>query len=1561
MKKLIPHSILVVLFFITHVTTSGKSQFGFIKNNGQIIDQNNQANTSVKYLYNGNGLNVQLRDAGFSYELFKSSKVLKDFSSLEAINKNINDSFNYVIESHRIDIVFEGASANLDIVPLLAQNSLIHFYTTGINSDGIIGVNHFYKVMYKNIYPNIDIEFVVTENNTKSGFKYNFVLHPGARIEDIKLKINGANSTAIDEDGSISMVSALGIIEEKIPYSFQITNGAESAIKARFKKTGNNLFGIDAPNYDVANTLVIDPTPWATYFGGAQNDLAYDVTTDTLNNIYTTGITYSSSNIATSGAFQNTYLGGSDIFLSKHNENGQLLWATYVGGTGDDFSYSVGTDDSLNVYIGGSTRSSSIHSQAGTYIKPIVIRFNSNGVRFWTSNFYISENEEILDIAIGSDSYIYLAGYSLQKSYWINGYTNIREKAYASGRIKKFPFGNPSGLGLFPHSGSLNSYAELNSVTLDSLNNVYMSGSSEKTLTSLNSYPTVFNSPNNGFLIKNAVNSSNSWVRYFAGAPKCVTRVFKNDIALIESNNVNSYITHLNSNGGLVRSTRLDNTTISQIKPAGGYHFIVSGYTATNYNLSSPNAYQKFHAHSFNYLNTNNDAVLMKFDSSGNKIWGTYYGSNGNDYATSLAVSKNNQIVLVGNTNSTTKISTSLAANTRFSGVQDAFITLLSDSGHLAGISNNVITTNNRLCNTSNTVLINGSTPDGVNGTINYLWLKSTLGADTGYAVAPGINNTKDYTLTSNTAAWYKRVVIIGADKDTSLPRDISFYAHPGGGFLLSRNNICQASSTLFTDTSTFTRSKTEMFAFPAIGNYNSHLTYQEVGTFSIRLVNHNNGCIDTISKNITVLPKPFVGFTINKNIQALNGNAFQLNDTSIFAGSSYSRTWSFSKDIADTSNIKTPIKTYSTLGYNLIQLKVIGNNLCSDSTTKQVAVCNNIENNTISTSTANCNSSTILGSMPTGGFIGVNEDFSDFNALPNNWSSVNIKQTTVHNLYYGSPQGPWIPNYNLVNSYWRPGPKGAAYVFSDPNTYLESPIFTATKVGGKIKFDVYDNVAPHKYGNTTPMKFDTVIVWAKTNGFYQIVKKYAGYEIFSGAPYSISSILIPDSIHWTTIETVLPTGTTQVKFTFFVGGNYYGPNRLFLDRIILDTTIQKSISWLSSPTLNGTYLPASGTASGNNFISNTAGSRYYKRIYNTGEYSDTSSAVLINIYPKPNVNFNINNAEQCLNRNQFNFTNNSTIATGGIINKYTWKLGDADTSSFTSIASKIYNTAGNYTIKLFAYTTNNCIDSATKSIQVHPNPSIGYVFNSQVGSSSQVIFMDTTSNVKNRMWTFGKMVNDTAKISIQKFTSNSVVAVKLLVESQQGCIDSVYTRIKTLPVSWLKIAAKRTQETEAIITWSTGNETNNSHFEIECSYDLKNWKTIGKVIGNGNSTIVRNYQFIDKNASQSVINYRIKQIDFDGNFEYTKVVSINANVILNNTEVKVYPNPFTNSITVEQLDGINSDVAYLYDITGRLIQQFPLHSNLENLSIDNDLNSGIYSLKVNETTYKITKIAYIK
>lgn len=96
---------------------------------------------------------------------------------------------------------------------------------------------------------------------------------------------------------------------------------------------------------------------WSTYYGGAIYDVVTCSTTDGANNIYIARYTSSTSGIA-SGGYDTIYGGGSyDAFLAKFDSDGNRLWATYFGAGNNDYSYSLATDDSGNVYLAGGTSS----------------------------------------------------------------------------------------------------------------------------------------------------------------------------------------------------------------------------------------------------------------------------------------------------------------------------------------------------------------------------------------------------------------------------------------------------------------------------------------------------------------------------------------------------------------------------------------------------------------------------------------------------------------------------------------------------------------------------------------------------------------------------------------------------------------------------------------------------------------------------------------------------------------------------------------------------------------------------------------------------------------------------------------------------------------------------------------------------------------------------------------------------------------------------------------------------------------------------------------------------
>ncbi|MFI5221875.1 MAG: hypothetical protein ACHQK8_06090, partial [Bacteroidia bacterium] len=139
------------------------------------------------------------------------------------------------------------------------------------------------------------------------------------------------------------------------------------------------------------------------------------------------------------------------------------------------------------------------------------------------------------------------------------------------------------------------------------------------------------------------------------------------------------------------------------------------------------------------------------------------------------------------------------------------------------------------------------------------------------------------------------------------------------------------------------------------------------------------------------------------------------------------------------------------------------------------------------------------------------------------------------------------------------------------------------------------------------------------------------------------------------------------------------------------------------------------------------------------------------------------------------------------------------------------------------------------------------------------------------------------------------------------------------LPVKWLDISAKLENENSVSLNWSTASEINNDRFDVEKSIDHSSWIIAGSVKGKGNSNSTSNYLFTDnlttnyKQQTTNTIFYRLKQVDLDGNFQYSEVVSAALKRLMNN-EAAIFPNPFTNSLTV---NSSTSETVSIYNMEG--------------------------------------------
>ena len=176
------------------------------------------------------------------------------------------------------------------------------------------------------------------------------------------------------------------------------------------------------------------------------------------------------------------------------------------------------------------------------------------------------------------------------------------------------------------------------------------------------------------------------------------------------------------------------------------------------------------------------------------------------------------------------------------------------------------------------------------------------------------------------------------------------------------------------------------------------------------------------------------------------------------------------------------------------------------------------------------------------------------------------------------------------------------------------------------------------------------------------------------------------------------------------------------------------------------------------------------------------SNDTQITVYPKPTVNFYINNLGQCLTGNQFTFTDSSTISSGTISRKWNLGTGINDTSLLASL-SKVYSAANTYSIKLVETSNNNCKDSLTKTITVFPQPKAGFTINknSQCLYNNSFMFMDTTTNTTS-LWKTGVGNNQTTKTINQSYNNIGNYSVKLVVKSVNNCLDSTTKTIDVNP-----------------------------------------------------------------------------------------------------------------------------------------------------------------------------------
>ena len=190
------------------------------------------------------------------------------------------------------------------------------------------------------------------------------------------------------------------------------------------------------------------------------------------------------------------------------------------------------------------------------------------------------------------------------------------------------------------------------------------------------------------------------------------------------------------------------------------------------------------------------------------------------------------------------------------------------------------------------------------------------------------------------------------------------------------------------------------------------------------------------------------------------------------------------------------------------------------------------------------------------------------------------------------------------------------------------------------------------------------------------------------------------------------------------------------------------------------------------------------------------------------------------------------------------------------------------------------------------------------------------------------------------------------LVPSAATSFNHHYATAQTplkLPIELLYFTAEPKGE-EVLCSWATASETNNQYFEVERSTDGYEYGTIDKIAGYGNgiSSETRKYSTLDKELCEDIRYYRLKQVDINGDYSYSKPVAINCR---RTSGIELYPNPANTFIKYQFYYPVNTELTVkITDISGRLVRSEKINVkkgiNLITSSIQ-DLAAGVYNLKI--------------
>ncbi len=259
------------------------------------------------------------------------------------------------LRSHAYAVQFIGANENPIVIPDKPLPSINNYFIGNDKSKWVTDCKIYGGVTYKNVYPNIDVRYY---SNGGAHLKYDIIVHPGGDISKIALQYKGTDKLLV-KNKELIIKTSIGEDKELYPYTYQAINNQRKEIDTKYEVSGD-VVKFKLKEYSAGSTIIIDPSlVFFTYSGSAADNWGFTATYGPDGSFFAGGIAFGNGFPVSTGAFQTSYQGGQyDIAIMKLSADGKnRMYATYIGGDGQEQPHSLIVDPQGNLIIAGRTNS----------------------------------------------------------------------------------------------------------------------------------------------------------------------------------------------------------------------------------------------------------------------------------------------------------------------------------------------------------------------------------------------------------------------------------------------------------------------------------------------------------------------------------------------------------------------------------------------------------------------------------------------------------------------------------------------------------------------------------------------------------------------------------------------------------------------------------------------------------------------------------------------------------------------------------------------------------------------------------------------------------------------------------------------------------------------------------------------------------------------------------------------------------------------------------------------------------------------------------------------------